>query len=168
MDIKRKSLLDTNGNDSSFEEDQLITDKLFAAIVSKKFKLARILAEGGVDVKATLPSGITPLMAACDAVIDDRHLEKKCEVISCLLRNGADVNAKDNDDRTPLHYACINGCQDIIEILKENGADQFAVDINGKVPKFYSDKNFMQNKFKLLTRRDSIAVINKPRMCDYY
>lgn len=143
---------------SSFDEDQLITDKLFAAIVLKKFKLARILAEGGVNVKARLSSGITPLMAACDAVADDRHLEKKIELIKCLLKTGAEVNATDKYRRTSLHYACISGCYKVMKLLEENGADTKFIDINGKTPRFYAENNFTHQQFPVKTRRDSIAM----------
>lgn len=155
MDKRKKFSLE---QDTSFEEDQLITDKLFAAIVLKKFKLARILAEGGVNVKATLSSGITPLMAACDAVADDKHLDKKCELIKCLLKNGAEVNAHDKYNRTPLHYACISGCNKVIKILEENGANEKMIDINGKSPRFYAENNCTYQQFPVKTKRDSIAM----------
>lgn len=45
------------------------------------------------------------------------------QVISILLRNGADVNARDGFFYTPLHLACINGALACVEVLLENGAD---------------------------------------------
>ncbi|CAC5397451.1 unnamed protein product [Mytilus coruscus] len=142
---------------SSLEEEQLIIDKLFAAIVLKKFKLARILAEGA-NVSAKLSSGVTTLMAACDAVTSDCHLEKKYGLIKCLIKNGAKVNANDIYKRTALHYACINGCKETIKILEQHGADTFALDINGKTPYFYLDYNSKNQKKHVLVRRDSIAT----------
>ncbi|XP_071153500.1 ankyrin repeat domain-containing protein 34B-like [Mytilus edulis] len=143
---------------SSLEEEQLIIDKLFAAIVLKKFKLARILAEGGANVSAKLSSGVTTLMAACDAVTGDCHLEKKYGLIKCLIKNGAKVNECDMFQRTALHYACINGNKETIQILEEHGADTFALDINGKTPYFYLDYNSNIQKTHVPIRRDSIAT----------
>lgn len=41
-----------------------------------------------------------------------------------LFRNGADVNARGYEDRTPLHSAsCIPGNTDVMRILLENGSD---------------------------------------------
>jgi hypothetical protein len=45
--------------------------KLFNAIRQQKFKLARILADGGVNVNCSLRTGITPLMMACDQWVDN-------------------------------------------------------------------------------------------------
>ena len=46
--------------------------------------------------------------------------------------NGADVNAKDNDGKTALHWAAWDGKVDITTFLIEKGADVGAKDENGK------------------------------------
>ena len=40
-----------------------------------------------------------------------------------LIKNGADVNAKDYNQWTPLHYASCNGSITLVEMLLEKGAD---------------------------------------------
>jgi ankyrin repeat protein len=40
-----------------------------------------------------------------------------------LLEKGADIKAKDNDERTPLSYAAENGHEVIVQQLLEKGAD---------------------------------------------
>lgn len=49
--------------------------------------------------------------------------KKTPQVISILLKNGADVNARDGFFYTPLHLACINGVVACVEVLLDNGAD---------------------------------------------
>jgi ankyrin repeat protein len=49
-----------------------------------------------------------------------------------LLRAGADVNAKDNNDRTPLDFACKKGHVQVFKELLEHGADIEANDIHGR------------------------------------
>jgi ankyrin repeat protein len=56
-----------------------------------------------------------------------------------LLRSGANVNAKDHDDRTPLHYVCWNqgdgrGQVELVKVLVSAGADIEAKDNGGWTP----------------------------------
>ena len=43
-------------------------------------------------------------------------------VATVLLRNGANVNAKDSDGDTPLSLAKVQGHARMVELLKANGA----------------------------------------------
>jgi hypothetical protein len=52
-----------------------------------------------------------------------RHLDK-----------GSDVNAKDEDGVTPLHYAAEGGYNEIVELLIDKGANVNAKDENGATP----------------------------------
>ena len=45
------------------------------------------------------------------------------DVASLLLRNNADINARDKDGKTALMIAVVNGHQPLVEILLENKAD---------------------------------------------
>ena len=51
-----------------------------------------------------------------------------------LVEKGADVNAKDKDGWTPLHYAASNGYLDVVKFLVENGADVDAEDKDSQTP----------------------------------
>jgi ankyrin repeat protein len=44
------------------------------------------------------------------------------EVVKALLEKGADVQAKNNVGKTPLHLACMNGHHDIAAMLRAKGA----------------------------------------------
>jgi len=77
--------------------------------------------EKGVDVNALddrWPNG-TPL-----------HSAKTVEVAEFLIDNGADVNAKDKVESSPLHYAN----KDVARVLIANGADVNALNRTGKDP----------------------------------
>ena len=55
------------------------------------------------------------------------------EIVELLLDNGADINVKNNNDRTPLHYASIENrkeMEDVIQLLLSKGADINARDSN--------------------------------------
>jgi ankyrin repeat protein len=51
-----------------------------------------------------------------------------------LIKNGADVNAKDQWDRTLLHWSSNCGHFKIAKYLVEKGADVNARDIDGETP----------------------------------
>ncbi|MGA2632301.1 MAG: ankyrin repeat domain-containing protein, partial [Terriglobia bacterium] len=46
------------------------------------------------------------------------------DVVELLLANGADVNAKDNQGETPLHWAVVNGNKDFAELLRQHGGHE--------------------------------------------
>jgi hypothetical protein len=51
-----------------------------------------------------------------------------------LLQLGANVNFKNEDDETPLSFACANNELEIAKLLYESGANVNAVDAGGATP----------------------------------
>ncbi len=51
-----------------------------------------------------------------------------------MLDGGMDVNAEDDQHRTPLHAAAEWGRIEVVRLLLEAGAEPNAVDLNGVTP----------------------------------
>jgi len=90
---------------------------------------ARSLIEGGADVNRRTPLGTTPLGRAVLAGFK--------EIVELLIAKGANVNAKDNWNWTPLHSA-VYGHKDIVELLITEGANVNARDGADRTPLFYA------------------------------
>ena len=72
---------------------------------------------------------LTPLMRAANV-----------KIAALLLTRGADVNAEDALDRTPVMYACMDKRYDVAELLVNSGANMEAVDEAGKsAQSYYND-----------------------------
>jgi len=72
------------------------------------------LIELGVDINEKC-NGVMPLHLACKNIIYK-------EITELLIKKGADVNALDDNMRTPLHYACDDDNLKYVKLLHKNGA----------------------------------------------
>jgi ankyrin repeat protein len=88
--------------------------------------------------------GKTPLHLVCE----NKSLFEPRDAIKCidiLLKSDSEevVNACDNFNKTPLHYAIEAGTPNprIVELLISNGGDVKAVDVYGKTPFHYTNIN---------------------------
>ena len=87
----------------------------------------RQLIQYGQDVNSRGDSyGTTPLIVAADS----DHDQVVCE----LIRAGADVNGKDNNKRTALHWASWRGHYSVVKTLIEAGANINEQDWRGRTP----------------------------------
>ena len=82
------------------------------------------------------------------------------KLFNCLIDNGADVKAKNDDGNTPLHWAAFhNKNPEVIQLLIDNGANVFALDDVFVIPYFYAliaflygeDSNF--DKVNIITKQ---------------
>ena len=69
-----------------------------------------------------------------NAALYDAARNGKYEDVKNLVEKGADVNAKSNYNRTPLHAAALNGHYEVVKHLVEKGADVNAKDNYNKTP----------------------------------
>ncbi len=89
---------------------------LYLAALRGQLSALRVLLESGISVDQPLPeSGMRALHAATESGNN--------AVISFLLAEGANVNAKDKEGRTALHIAAARGLTNAIELLIPGHAD---------------------------------------------
>jgi ankyrin repeat protein len=78
-----------------------------------------------------------------------------------LLSVGADVNAKNDDDKTPLHVACWKGHVAVVKQLVGHGANIEAKNISGCTPLHLASwEGHVQVVKALLSRRVNIEAKN--------
>ena len=101
------------------QRDALVLD----AVWSGRLEAARLFVDKGANVNVRrepvevykIAGGDTPLMMACKQT----HTE---QMISFLIEKGADVNAKDNDGKTPLMFASEGARVTAVNLLLSKGA----------------------------------------------
>ncbi|KAH0536387.1 hypothetical protein FGG08_006737 [Glutinoglossum americanum] len=54
--------------------------------------------------------------------------------LSCLMNSQLDLNARQDNGTTPLHWAAENGNEDVARMILDNGAEADAVDKRGQTP----------------------------------
>ena len=140
---------------------------LHGAARSNTVEVVEFLVSQGADVNMKDDAGYTPLHRAvsscseyveyaeifcseffydgCDtnalaSAIREAKKDRMIEVIKFLIENGADVNAKANDESTPLHIAAhLDNSIEVIKFLICKGADVHAQDHNGKTASARTD-----------------------------
>jgi ankyrin repeat protein len=106
----------------------------------------RLLVENGFDIKAdNFNANKTLLWAATKD-----HGE---EMVQLLLRNGADIDAKDNYGRTALHSTAQNGQEAVLRLLLEKEADAAAKDNYGRTALHSTAQNEQEAVVRLLLEK---------------
>ena len=67
--------------------------------------------------------------------------EGRLSSVEQLLRDGADVDARDETGKTALHHAAANGHGGTVGALLDGGANPAFVDLSGLTPRHYAEQN---------------------------
>ena len=88
---------------------------------------ARLLLDFGADPNTTTSRiGLTPAMTALN--------NENFDVFRLLIKTGADVNSKDREGKTLLHYIARLGCYELVEPVIGKGASLNVKDSTGATP----------------------------------
>jgi ankyrin repeat protein len=105
-------------------ESRLSSNLLEAILCGRDGTVARMLKEQPKLVNCTFHSGTTnPICRA--TFLGHRN------IVSLLLKYGADINMRSSDERTPLMWAAFRDNVEMIEMLLLNNPDLTAVDKDG-------------------------------------
>ncbi|XP_014230836.1 ankyrin-1-like [Trichogramma pretiosum] len=101
---------------------------IYYALRFGKHRIVEVLLRRGVDVNLANEEGLTPLHLICSFNV---HFLETLFQINDEIQQTVQVNAVDNNGKTPLHYAVIRGSKQIAEALLRRGADPTLVTANG-------------------------------------
>ena len=125
------SCLIENGADINACEGDRCTPLMMAS-AGGHVNAVTVLTDLGADVTLKSKDGKTALH---HAVHDGYRVSVSLdEVLSCLIKNGAEVNARDQSGRTPLMEACRHCRANVVTFLIEHGAEVNAHDQSGHTP----------------------------------
>ena len=149
-------------------EDGSSTNLLYLAIYSQKIDVVELLVKkyfvdayrADEDGRLTIfkafniapQSFIINLLKVCDVKMSCKlarngvtllhhAVRTRCFKVVCFLveKCGVDVNVRDLDSNSPLHFAYVTGQPIIAEYLVKHGADELAVNNEGLTPYHYID-----------------------------
>src|SRR5512133_566876 len=113
-------------------------------------EIAKLLISKGAQINVVSDHS-TKVMPIHSAVAS-----KQIEVVEFLLKNGAEINPRQQGGLTPLHLAVQNGHAAMVKLLVEHGADKIAKTDSGKTPadlarekKFDQIADFLDGKLQV-------------------
>jgi cytohesin len=124
---------------------------ILASFKAQTEKLERLIAHGADVNRPAADDGRTALHVAAGWGYKG---ERSLTVIRMLLSSGADINARDEQQQTPLHWAAQEGNKDAAELLVQNGADRTVRDSAGKTPGDCTDDDDLSALLKAAARGD--------------
>eukprot|EP01052_Picozoa_sp_SAG31_P030994 SAG31_NODE_3236_length_4509_cov_2.012472_2_plen_743_part_00 len=121
-----KSLLKNRVQDINFVDDVCCSPIWYAAGLGHA-AIVDVLAANGAAVDAPC-AGSTPIAVAA--------IEGCTEVVATLIKHGADIDQKDDDNASPFYLACAQDKTETAAELANAGAEIDAVDTHGCTPCF--------------------------------
>jgi ankyrin repeat protein len=116
---------------------------LHIAAAAYQADLARELIRAGAPVDARNRFGDEPLHAAAVGAPGSRWWNPSAQAatIVCLIQSGANPNAADKREVTPLHKAVRTRCAGAVRTLLEHGADPTRKNKSGSTPMVLATQN---------------------------
>ena len=111
------------------------------------------LLENNADIDAKTMRGLSPIMFACIYNEDN-------SIVLHLLKNGCNVNSKDENKNYPIHYAARYGSLELIHILIENNANINVYNLELNLPLHYAFQNKRKDVREYLIRNGSRSSFN--------
>ena len=102
------------------------TSPLSFAIEEDKMEMVEIMLENGIHPDESRPSDgryLTALQVACDY--------GRADIVRLLVEKGANVEIKDDENKTPVIHAIESNSLDVVQYLLDFGCDRDRVDDNG-------------------------------------
>ena len=133
------------------------TPLIKSVIEARGTKMFDFLLDAGADVNAVIY--VKPTVYFFSPVLEERTMRTALHVMNStydtymtrkLIAKGANVNARDIDERTPLHYAVDNGGLERTQILLNHGAKVTVRDNRGWTPLHFAVKEADVDKARAL------------------
>ncbi len=91
----------------------------------------KLMLEKGANINERGYQAKTPLHLAAEGMLLYRHGQEEpfyrpvdLKIVEFIINNGADINAKDDNDLTPIQYAKKNGHVAIVNLLRKHSAQE--------------------------------------------
>lgn len=161
MNVVRSLLPQSKATINDFGDTML--SPLHYACSHANLEMVTLLLDNGANVDNQKEDGTpmqswSPLHATCDPT---RYVNQRDAllVVVKLLDAGADVDIQDKDGDTPLHVACNEGNEAIVELLLRRGANPNLQESDGDAPLHVACEKGYEKVVELLLR-------NKRTICN--